>query len=87
MADPVRVRRLTDQEDQRLQRIVRRGSTNSVRCRRAMMVLASAGGNRVPVIAELVAADEDTAREVTHQFTEIGTACLDPSVPSPPTRS
>jgi hypothetical protein len=60
--EQVRVRRLTDQEGQRLQQIVRRGSTNSVRYRRAMMVLASAGGNRVPVIAKLVAADEDTVR-------------------------
>ena len=64
MAELVRVRRLTDQERQRLQQIVRRGSTNSVRYRRAMMLLASAGGNRVPVIAELVAADEDTLRGV-----------------------
>jgi hypothetical protein len=41
------VRRLTDQEGQKLQRIVRRDSTSSVRYRRAML-LASAGGNRVP---------------------------------------
>lgn len=54
MAEPVRVRRQTDQECQRLQQIVRRGSTRSVRYRRAMMLLASAGGNRVPVIAQLV---------------------------------
>lgn len=47
---------------QKLQQIVRRGSTNSVRYRRAMMLLASAGGNRVPVIAELVQAGEDTVR-------------------------
>ncbi|GHB53700.1 hypothetical protein GCM10010306_054050 [Streptomyces umbrinus] len=45
VAEPVRVRRLTDQEGQRLQQIVRRGSTISVRYRRAMMLLASAGGN------------------------------------------
>jgi transposase len=78
VAEPLRVRRLTDQEGQRLQQIVRRGSTNSVRYRRAMMVLASAGGNRVPVIAKLVAADEDTVREVIHRFNEIGMACLAP---------
>jgi hypothetical protein len=80
VTEPVRVRRLTDQEGQRLQQIVRRGSTNSVRYRRAMMVLASADGNRVPVIAKLVAADEDTVREVIHRFNEIGLACLEPSV-------
>ncbi|MEW2288560.1 IS630 family transposase [Streptomyces sp. NPDC047841] len=78
MAEPVRVRRLTDQEGQKLQQIVRRGSTNSVRYRRAMMLLASAGGNRVPVIAQLVQADEDTVRDVIHRFNEIGLACLDP---------
>jgi transposase len=78
VAEPVRVRRLTDQEGQRLQQIVRRGSTNSVRYRRAMMLLASAGGNRVPVIAKLVQADEDTVRDVIHRFNEIGLACLDP---------
>ncbi|MCR3727288.1 hypothetical protein FHS35_004143 [Streptomyces umbrinus] len=45
MAEPVRVRRLTEQEGQRLQQIMRRGSTISVRYRRAMMLLASADGN------------------------------------------
>ncbi|WP_338060790.1 IS630 family transposase [Streptomyces viridochromogenes] len=78
MAEPVRVRRLTDQEGQKLQQIVRRGSTSSVRYRRAVMLLASAGGNRVPVIAQLVQADEDTVRDVIHRFNEIGLACLDP---------
>ena len=42
------------------------------------MLLASAGGNRVPVIAQLVQADEDTVRDVIHRFNEIGLACLDP---------
>jgi len=79
VAEPVRVRRLTDQEGQKLQQIVRRGSTSSVHYRRAMMLLASAGGNRVPVIAQLVQADEDTVRDVIHRFNEIGLACLDPN--------
>lgn len=35
-----------------------------LRYRRAMMLLASAGGNRVPVIAQLAQADEDTVRDV-----------------------
>ena len=78
MAEPVRVRRLTDQEGQKLQRIVRRGSTSTVRYRRAIMLLASARDNRVPVIAQLVQADEDTVRDVIHRFNEIGLACLDP---------
>ncbi|CAL9337976.1 hypothetical protein SUDANB176_00204 [Streptomyces sp. enrichment culture] len=70
MAEPVRVRGLTDQEGQKLQQIVRRGSTSSVRYRRAMMLPASAGGNRVPVIAQLVQADEDTVRDVIPRFKE-----------------
>ncbi|MBX9395246.1 hypothetical protein K4749_16990 [Streptomyces sp. TRM72054] len=52
MAEPVRVRRLTDQEGQNLQQIVRRGSTNSVRYRRAMMLLASA--ELVPAVPALL---------------------------------
>lgn len=60
MAEPVRVGRLTDREGQKLQQIVRWGSISSVRCRWAMMLLASVGGNRVPVVAQLVQADEDT---------------------------
>lgn len=66
MAEPVHVRRLTDQEGQKLQQVVRRGSARSVRYRRAMMLLASAGGNRGPVIAQLVQADGDTVRDVIH---------------------
>ncbi|MFE9883180.1 helix-turn-helix domain-containing protein [Streptomyces sp. NPDC005784] len=33
-----------------------------------MILLASAGGNTVPVIARLLAADEDTVRDVIHRF-------------------
>ncbi|WP_194292234.1 helix-turn-helix domain-containing protein, partial [Streptomyces jumonjinensis] len=66
------MRRLTDQEGQRLRQIVRRGSIHAVRYRRAMMLLASGGGNGVPVIAQLVAAGEDTVRDVIHRFNEIG---------------
>lgn len=33
-----------------------------------MILPASAGGNTVPVIARLVAADEDTVRDVIHRF-------------------
>lgn len=82
MADRVKVRRLTPEEGQRLQRIVRRGESKSgsnvVRWRRATILLASAGGNTVPIIARLVAADEDTVREVIHRFNEIGLDCVDP---------
>ncbi len=43
-----------------------------------MMLLVSAGGNRVPVIAQMVQADEDTVREAIHRFNEIGLTCLGP---------
>lgn len=42
------------------------------------MLLASAGGSRVSVIAQLPQADEGTVRDVIHRFNEIGLACLDP---------
>jgi transposase len=78
MAEPVRARRLTDQEGRRLQQIVRRGKHGSIRVRRAMIIMASASGTPVPAIARLVAADEDTVRDVIHLFNAKGLAALDP---------
>jgi transposase len=78
MAQPVRARRLTDQEGRRLQQIVRRGKHGSIRVRRAMIIMASASGTPVPAIARLVAADEDTVRDVIHLFNTKGLAALDP---------
>ena len=78
MAEPVRARRLTDQEGSRLQQIVRRGKHGSIRVRRAMIIMASAAGTPVPAIARLVAADEDTVRDVIHLFNAKGLAALDP---------
>jgi transposase len=57
---------------------VRRGTGSTVRLRRAMVVLASAGGNSVPVIARLVQADEDSVRQVIHRFNQMGMPSLDP---------
>jgi|SRR5579859_3292677 len=78
MAEPVRARRLTDEEGRRLQQIVLRGKHGSVRVRRAMIIMASASGTLVPAIARLVAADEDTVRDVVHAFNARGLAALDP---------
>jgi transposase len=78
MAEPVRARRLTDQEGRRLQQIVRRGKHGSIRVRRAMIIMASASGTPVSAIARLVAADEDTVRDVVHAFNQKGLAALDP---------
>jgi transposase len=82
MAEPVRARRLTDEEGHKLQRLVRRGDGNGkasvVRYRRGLVVLSSAGGNTVPAIARLVQTSEDRVREVVHKFNKMGMACLGP---------
>jgi transposase len=78
MAEPVRARRLTDEEGQKLQQIVRRGRHESVRVRRALIIMASASGTTVTAIARLVAAHEDTVRDVIHAFNAKGLAALDP---------
>ncbi len=78
MAKPVRARQLTDQEGQKLLQIVRRGKHESVRVRRAMIIMVSASGTTVTAIARLVAAHEDTVRDVIHAFNEKGLAALDP---------
>ncbi|GAA1535752.1 hypothetical protein GCM10009730_51160 [Streptomyces albidochromogenes] len=57
---------------------MRRGSTSSVRYRRAMMLLASAGGNPCTGHRQYMQADEDMVRDVIHRFNEIGLAALDP---------
>jgi transposase len=78
MAERVRARRLSDEEGRRLQQIVRRGKHGSIRVCRAMIIMASASGTPAPAIARLVAADEDTVRDVIHAFNEKGLAALDP---------
>ena len=72
MAKRVRARRLSDQEGQRLQQVVRRGKHGSIRVRRAMIIMASASGTPVPAIAWLVADDGDTVRDVIHCSTRRG---------------
>src|SRR4249919_3722049 len=78
MAEPVRARRLTDQEGQRLQQIVRRAGTSRSGSAGAMIIMASASGTPVSAIARLVAADEDTVRDVIHLFNAKGLAALGP---------
>jgi transposase len=78
MSERVRARRLSPEEGRRLQQIVRRGRHGSIRVRRAMIVMASSSGTPVPAIAGLVAADEDTVRDVIHAFNQRGLAALDP---------
>ena len=78
MSQPVRARRLSPDEGQYLLRLVRRGKHESIRVRRALIVMASASGTTVPAIARWVAADEDTVRDVIHAFNREGLACLGP---------
>ena len=76
----LRVRRPTDAEGQRLVRIVRRGAgtKSHITWRRALITLASAGGNSVKVIADMAQTSPDRVREVIHAFNEAGLDCLDP---------
>jgi transposase len=78
MSEPVRARRLSQDEGQYLLRLVRRGKHDSIRFRRALVIMASASGTTVPAIARLVAAAEDTVRDVIHAFNAQGLACLGP---------
>src|SRR4029077_15563610 len=52
----------------------------AVRVSRAIIIIASASasGTLVPAIARLLAADEDTVRDVIHLFNAKGLAALDP---------
>jgi hypothetical protein len=52
----------------RLVRLVRRGRADTIRYRRALMILASSSGTAVPAIARLVATHPDTVRDVIHAF-------------------
>ena len=64
-----------------MQRIVRRGGKSDrsiVKWRRAMVVLASAGGNDVAAIARLVQTSPDRVREMIHRFNDLGMRSLDP---------
>ncbi|TFV72277.1 helix-turn-helix domain-containing protein [Blastococcus sp. CT_GayMR19] len=79
MAEPVRVRRLSDREDQQVAADHSRGTGSAIRLRRAIVVPASAGGITVAANARLLQADEDSVRQVIHRFNELGMASLDPA--------
>lgn len=78
MSRPVKARRLTQDEGAYLLRLVRRGRADSVRYRRALIVLASSSGTPVAAIARMVAAHPDTVRDVIHAFNAHGLAALQP---------
>jgi hypothetical protein len=60
-----------------LQQVVRLGKQRLDQVRRALIIIASASNTPVPANAQLVAAHEDTVRDVIHRFNEIGLCALD----------
>ena len=77
MPERVRVRDITNEEGQRLLRIVRRDSGSVVRWRRAQMVLLSAQGMSVAQIAQVAFTSQDRVRAVLHNFNDDGFASLE----------
>ena len=78
MAERVRVRDITNEEGNRLLRIVRRSSGSVVTWRRAQMVLLSAQGMDVAAIAGVTFTSPDRVRDVLHNFNLDGFAALYP---------
>ncbi|QDL74415.1 IS630 family transposase [Streptomyces malaysiensis subsp. malaysiensis] len=68
VAERVQVRKIDDDDGQRLLRIVRRGTGSVVTWRRAQMVLLSAQGMSVAKIAEVTFTSSDRVRDVVHNF-------------------
>jgi transposase len=78
VAARVTLREISNEEGQRLLRIVRRTSGSVVTWRRAQVVLLSAQGMSPPAISEVVFTDPDTVREVIHNFNRDGFDALYP---------
>src|ERR1043166_2914940 len=74
----VRAREITNEEGNRLLRIVRRSSGSVVTWRRAQMVLLSAQAMDVPAIARVTFTSEDRVRGVLHNFNVDGFDSLYP---------
>ncbi len=72
MVARVQVRQITNDEGNKLLRIVRRSSGSVVTWRRAQMVLLSAQGMDVPTIAKVTFASADRVRDVLHNFNADG---------------
>jgi transposase len=78
VAERVRVREISNEEGNRLLRIVRRGSGSVVTWRRAQMVLLSAQGMDAAGIAEVTFTSPDRVRDVLHNFNRDGFDALYP---------
>jgi len=79
MVARVQVRQITNDEGNKLLRIVRRSSGSVVTWRRAQMVLLSAQGMDVPTIAKVTFASADRVRDVLHNFNPTGSTRCCPS--------
>jgi transposase len=78
MVQRVQVRQISNDEGNKLLRIVRRGSGSVVTWRRAQMVLLSAQGMDVPAIAKVTFTSPDRVRDVLHNFNADGFGSLLP---------
>jgi transposase len=78
MVHRVQVREITNDEGNRLLRIVRRSSGSVVTWRRAQMVLLSAQGIDPARIAEVTFTSPDRVRDVLHNFNTDGFDSLKP---------
>jgi transposase len=76
--DGIRVREITNEEGNRLLRIVRRSSGSVVTWRRAQMILLSAQGMDVAQIAKVAFTSPDRVRAVIHNFNDDGFDSLVP---------
>jgi transposase len=76
--DGIRVREISNEEGQRLLKIVRRSSGSVVTWRRAQMVLLSAQGMDVAQIAKVAFTSQDRVRAVLHNFNDDGFDSLYP---------
>ncbi len=78
MVARVQVRAIDNDEGNTLLRIVRRSSGSVVTWRRAQMVLLSAQGMDVPMIAKVTFTSPDRVRDVLHNFNADGFESLRP---------
>jgi transposase len=78
MAARVELREISNDEGNRLLRMIRRSSGSIVAWRRAQMVLLAAQRMPAARIAEVVFSDPDTVREVIHNFNRDGFDSLYP---------
>ena len=78
MAARVELREISNEEGNRLLRMVRRSSGSVVTWRRAQIVLLAAQRMPAPGIAKVVFSDPDTVRDVIHTFNRDGFEALYP---------